>query len=210
MTQVLAQADIPVDNTRMEFICGPDVANTLRVKLQAYDQNDLSAPSKRRGFVVISPFTRWASKNWPLDRFIQIASILSKNHVVLMTGTKTDQKAITACQLALNAPTSIINLAGQLSLAELAELMSQAELVISGDSFPMHLATAVFAPLVTLFGPTDERKTGPRSDNSIVLRPAECNRCDKPGCARTCLTQIPVSQLESAAKQMLKIGRRPC
>ena len=126
-----------------------------------------------------------------------------------MTGTKTDQKAITACQLALNAPTSIINLAGQLSLAELAELMSQAELVISGDSFPMHLATAVFAPLVTLFGPTDERKTGPRSDNSIVLRPAECNRCDKPDCARTCLTQISVSQLESAATEMLKIGRRP-
>ena len=209
MTQVLAEADIPVDDTRMEFICGPDVANTLRVKLQAYDQNDLSAPSKRRGFVVISPFTRWASKNWPLDRYIQIASILSKNYVVLMTGTKADQEAITACLFALNAPTSVINLAGQLSLAELAELMSQAELVISGDSFPMHLATAVFAPLVTLFGPTDERKTGPRSDNSIVLRPAECNRCDKPDCARTCLTQIPVSQLASAAIEMLKIGRRP-
>lgn len=208
MTQVLLAAEIPVDNSRMEFVRGPEVANTLRVKLQALGHKDLLLPSSGRGFVVVSPFTRWASKNWPLDRFIQIASSLGKNYTVLMTGARTDQEAIAACLDSLNAPKTVINLAGQLSLAQLAELMSQAKLVISGDSFPMHLATAVAAPLVTLFGPTDERKTGPRSENSIVLRPAECGRCDKPDCARACLTQIPVSKLESAAMELLEIARQ--
>ena len=209
MTQVLAVADIPVDDMRMEFVRGPEVANMLREKLQVPGREDLLASPNGRGFVVISPFTRWASKNWPLDRFIQLASGLSEQYPVLVTGTNADQEAIAACLAALKAPVNVINLAGQLSLAELAELMSQAELVISGDSFPMHLATAVATPLLTLFGPTDERKTGPRSDNSTILRPAECDRCDKPDCARECLTQIPVSQIESVAIEVLKKGQRP-
>ncbi len=208
MTQVLAVADIPVDDMRMEFVRGPEVVNMLRTKLQALGWNGLLTSPNGRGFVVISPFTRWVSKNWPLDRFIEIASSLSEQYPVLVTGTKADQEAIAASMEALNSPKSVMNLAGQLSLTELAELISQAELVISGDSFPMHLATAVMAPLLTLFGPTDERKTGPRSDNSIVLRPAECDRCDRPDCARACLIQIPVSQLETAAIELLNKGRR--
>jgi ADP-heptose:LPS heptosyltransferase len=122
---------------------------------------------------------------------------------VLITSTAGDSDKITAGLSQLAGEESIVNLAGQFSLAELGELMSQAELVISGDSFPMHLATAVGVPLLTLFGPTDELKTGPRSANSLVLRPAECQRCDKRDCARACLGQITVLQVESAAMSLL-------
>ncbi len=200
MTQVLAAADIPVVDTRMELVRAPDVTDALHKKMRAHGLDRLLGRSPGRGFVIISPFTRWASKNWSLQYFIQTASLLSKEYTVLITGTAGDCEKITA---GLNGDENIVNFAGQLSLAELGELMSHAKLVISGDSFPMHLATAVGVPLLTLFGPTDERKTGPRSANSIILRPADCQRCDKPECARACLDQISVSQVESAAMDLL-------
>jgi len=80
-------------------------------------------------------------------------------------------------------------------------------LVVSGDSFPMHLATAVGAPLVTLFGPTDETKTGPRSANSVVLRPDNCNRCDQPNCKRACLQRLTVAELLMAAQAQLNAAK---
>jgi len=203
MTQVLAAADIPVTEIGMEFNRAPEVANELRTKLQAQSLNALLDKSPEHQFIVISPFTRWASKNWPLQRFVQTACVLNQTHRVIFTGTAGDCDAIAASLKCLPEAANIVNFAGQLNLAELAELMSHAALVISGDSFPMHLATATGAPLVTLFGPTDECKTGPRSANSLVLRPDDCRRCDKPDCARACLAQISTSQVESACRAVL-------
>lgn len=203
MTQVLAQADIPVDSTQMTFYRGDGVPESLRVILQKVALDDLLEHDNKKGLIVISPFTRWSSKNWPLDYFLETAENLAGEAAILITGTAQDRQLIeTALQRTSMLP-RMANLAGELSLPELAELMSHAGLVISGDSFPMHLATAVGAPLITLFGPTDESKTGPRSDNSLVLRPDVCTMCDKPDCARACLGQISVQQVISAARQIL-------
>ncbi len=203
MTQVLAEADIPVHDTHMEFERAPGVADGLQKVLHAQGLRALPESSSASRFIVISPFTRWASKNWPLDQFTQTALCLSDEYTVLITGTGEHRDAIAASLKKRQVSGNVVNISGQLGLAELAELMSHAALVVSGDSFPMHLATAVGTPLVTLFGPTDERKTGPRTDNSIVLRPAECQRCDKPDCARACLGQISVAQVESASRELL-------
>jgi len=209
MSQVLALADIEVVDDRMDFYRASRVAADLSDKLSAVGLSDLLnktgiGKEVQDRFVVISPFTRWASKNWPLANFIALASILSKKHRVLMTGTVQDRDAVERALRECAQDTSkIYNLAGDLSLPELAELMSHAALVVSGDSFPMHLATAVGAPLVTLFGPTDEAKTGPCSANSVVLRPDDCDRCDQPNCKRACLQRLTVADLLVAARAQL-------
>ena len=202
MSAVLAQADIPVSDSAMAFYRLPEVLTSLCEKLASLELTDLLESSEYGPYIVISPFTRWVSKNWPLERFIQAAERLSQERVVLITGTEGDRAAIAA-----RMPSDIsnlYNLAGMLSLPELAELMSRAGLVISGDSFPMHLAAAVQVPQLALFGPTDEAKTGPRSENSRVLRPDDCAMCDKPDCRRACLEQIPVARVTSAALSMLR------
>ncbi|MEE9447037.1 MAG: glycosyltransferase family 9 protein [Arenicellales bacterium] len=190
MSQVLAVANIPVANQGMEFGLAPNTQAALKLKL--------SALKVKPPYIVISPFTRWASKNWPLEHFMQTAKRLCETHTVLITGTAQDKTLIEPVLPTPSQPNSVLNVAGAFSLAELACLMSDAALVISGDSFPMHLATAVNAPLITLFGPTDENKTGPRSENSAVLRPQDCQRCAKPNCPKACLNQISV---ETVIKQ---------
>lgn len=206
MTQVLAEANIPVIDASMDFYRAPESMAKLQVTLAGHELARLIERSGQEKFLIISPFTRWASKNWPLDRFIEIARQLNKQYRVLITGVASDRAAIEqAIQATAAEDQNIVNLAGGLGLSELAELMENAGLVISGDSFPMHLATAVGTPLITLFGPTDERKTGPRSENSMVLRPGDCHRCDKPNCASACLNQISVvSVVEQAAKLLAR------
>lgn len=204
MTQVMAQAGIPVEGVQMEFYRDAEVSKSVRSALNNVMPINLFDGSDRRRFIVVSPFTRWASKNWPLERFIQTAAALAKENTVLFTATAQDGRLIdSALERVSDKPEGIFNLAGKLSLSELAELMSRAALVLSGDSFPMHLATAVGAPVIALFGPTDESKTGPRSDNSLVLRPNDCGMCDKPNCSRMCLRQITAQRVISEAELML-------
>ena len=204
MTQVLAEADIPVPDSAMEFFLPVDIAQQLKSTLAGQGVDDLLEFGGQEKFVVISPFTRWQSKNWPLANFVKTARQLSRQQRVLITGTAADQTAIEqALRSSGSAHQNIVNLAGKLNLTELAQLMKYAAVIVSGDSFPMHLATAVGAPLVALFGPTDERKTGPRAKNSLVLRPQDCQRCDNPNCARACLKQISITTVVNAAKQCM-------
>jgi heptosyltransferase-1 len=59
-------------------------------------------------------------------------------------------------------------LAGRMDLLELAAILSRAKIVLSTDSGPMHIAAAVGAPLVALFGPADPAHTGPRGRTGAV------------------------------------------
>ncbi len=155
--------------------------------------------------IVISPFTRWPSKNWPLAHFIelakQLATIQNQRFQVVITGTLVDKPMIS--QTMDLQKTQVVNLAGELNLTELAELMRLSALVVSGDSFPMHLASAVNTPLLALFGPTDEQKTGPLAASAKVLRAVDCNKCDLPNCPRQCLSNLPVDTVLNQAKSLL-------
>jgi ADP-heptose:LPS heptosyltransferase len=63
-----------------------------------------------------------------------------------------------------------IVLAGKTSLPQLAALLQRADLLISGDSGPMHIGAAVGTPLIAIHGPTDPALSGPVSPKATILR----------------------------------------
>jgi len=84
-----------------------------------------------------------------------------------------------------------VNVAGRLSLLEYAELVRRADVVLTGDSFPMHLACAQSTPVVALFGPTDEQRVGPVGDKALVLRAPGCRKCyRRTHCKLNCIARI--------------------
>jgi len=195
MDGVLKLGGIEVADTSMELTTSEAENDVVASLLR--EQNPDGLP-----VVILSPFSRWPSKDWPFDYFLQIADHLSSQYKVFITGAPDRQQQIAAGLMQLQN-TAIVSLAGRLNLLEFAALVKRAQLMLTGDSFPMHVAAACHTPLIALFGPTDESRVGPRSPMSRVIRAPDCSRCDRRDCQRKCLNRILPATIETVMVESL-------
>jgi heptosyltransferase I len=112
-------------------------------------------------FLLASPFAGWASKQWPLEYYAQLAQI---SELPLVLNGPPGAKA---------ALESIPNVTVHIgSVVGLIDATRRATAVVGVDSGPMHLAAALNKPGVAIFGPTDEARNGPYGGSLKVLRAA--------------------------------------
>lgn len=120
-----------------------------------------SGAAPDQGYAVINPGASWDSKLWEADRFAVLAARMGKElgltSIVVWGG---DRERGWAEQIVDGANGRAV-MAPSTSLHELAALLREARLVVSPDTGPMHLAVAVGAPTVGLFGATLPRDCGP-------------------------------------------------
>jgi heptosyltransferase-1 len=156
-------------------------------------------------YIIIIPSARWHSKRWPEENF---ASLISRMPIpCIIAGSKYDRAvAQRIYELSQKRP---VDLCGKTNLKKLSALISDARMVISGDTGPMHIAVALEVPVVTLFGPTDPQKTGPygwqKKDNIRVIRiNASCSPCRKKRCKDPfCMTNITVDTVLEEVNSLL-------
>ena len=99
------------------------------------------------------------------------------------------------------------NICGRTSFLELVSLMKKADLVITNDSAPLHIADALRRPVLAIFGPTDPRKYGPRYRYSVVAsRLLFCAPCEKAQCRfhHECMTELGVDEVYQKALSILR------
>jgi|GEM_PF-181814 len=203
MNGVLKMAGLHVGHVDMEIRTSSHEVSVIERLVKRIN------PDKKK-MVLISPFTRWPTKNWGRSNFQRLLEQLPNDQdlVILLTGMKGEEEAM--AQLLPHVPSSrIVNLAGQLMLLELVELMKQVHLVVTGDSFPMHLACALHRPVVALFGPTDERRIGPLDCLSVILRSSQkCRRCyQRYQCQWDCLKSLDVGLVFQEINRALRSVR---
>jgi ADP-heptose:LPS heptosyltransferase len=136
--------------------------------------------------------------------------IREQNAQVILTGSPDDKPLIVSVTRQMQE--QAINLAGKTSLPQLVALLQQANLVISGDSGPMHIAAAVGTPLIAIHGPTDPALSGPVSPTATVLRSdIWCSPCynakDTADCrffTTQCMKNILPSQVFKVVREKLK------
>lgn len=118
------------------------------------------------------------SKQWHLDRFAEVGRALAADGaLVVLTGGAGDRPLVDAVLDRLG-PVPVINTAGTLNLTVTAALLARLDVLVTGDTGPMHLAAAVGTPVVALFGPSDPRRYGPLGDGHQVLRvQLPCSPC---------------------------------
>lgn len=108
-------------------------------------------------------------KMWPLERFATVAGELADaGHRVLLLGAGAGDRANNTA-LVKQLGDRVVDLTNDLSLIELAALLSQLDAYLGNDSGPAHLAGSVGCPAVILFGPTDRDTWGPIAPTSTVL-----------------------------------------
>nr|WP_321513079.1 lipopolysaccharide heptosyltransferase II [uncultured Pseudodesulfovibrio sp.] len=129
----------------------------------------------------IHPGSTWPTKCWPVEYFSEIAARAADSgaHVLIFAGPGEEDVAQQVERGAGRESAHITNLAGKLTLPELAAFLGRLDAYLSNDSGPMHLAWTQGVPLVALFGPTVESLGFfPRGSNSTVMETAlECRPC---------------------------------
>lgn len=110
------------------------------------------------------------SKRWPLPYWARLIDRLVGENIaeVVLTGAPDDVPFI--AEVLKRTHVKTINLAGKTSLLQLAALLQRADVMITGDSGPMHIGAAVGTPLIAIHGPTDPAQSGPMSPHATVVQ----------------------------------------
>lgn len=175
-------------------------------------------PPRSRRLAVLNPNAGSLSleRRWPAERFAELAARLasSADMVCALVGSADEREYTAAVAEAArvragSVAASILDLSGSLSPGELCAWLATASLVVSNDSGPMHLAAALGAPTLGLFGPETPlmyRPIGPRA--RAIWRPPICSPCinvhdnKRSTCIHgrpECLMNITVDEVERAA-----------
>lgn len=116
-------------------------------------------------FVLTNPFAGWRSKQWPLERYVELAERLKTDGLALVANVPPERAREISELGAVAVHTS--------SLSGLIDATRRATAIIGLDSGPTHLAAALRKPGVALFGPTDPGRNGPYVETMRVLRHPE-------------------------------------
>jgi lipopolysaccharide heptosyltransferase II len=119
------------------------------------------------------------SKQWHLDRFAAVGRALaaSRGATIVLTGSAADRTLVE--NVAHQMPgVPVRSAAGAVDLVGLAALLAELDVLVTGDTGPMHLAAAVGTPVVALFGPSDPVRYGPRAAHERIIRiDLPCSPC---------------------------------
>jgi lipopolysaccharide heptosyltransferase II len=155
-------------------------------------------------YIVLHPGAAHGSaKRWLSRRFVELAQRFADRHWIVVGSP--DEIERNAHLIASMGPLAE-DWTGRLSLRELAMVLHRASAVVCNDSGPMHLAAAVGARVVAIFGSTEPLHTGPLGDGHHVLREAvDCSPCYLKECPTDlrCMKAITVDQATAALKEIL-------
>ena len=189
-----------------------DLFMPIRKDSEMYIEEFLATQGLESGekMVALHPGASCPSKIWPVERFALVADRLAeqfKIKVVVVSGPDNVDIGRNLLKL-LHCP--YIDATGKTTVSQLASLLRRCCLFISNDSGPVHIATAVGAPVVAIFGRNQPglspRRWGPTGKGDVFLhKDVGCVECLAHNCQKgfACLKAISVEEVLAAAKRLL-------
>jgi heptosyltransferase II len=161
-------------------------------------------------FVALAPGSVWATKRWPY--YPDLARRIVPRHRLVIVGSAADAEAARDILAAVGRHRAV-DATGKLSLLASAELIGRAAALVTNDSSPQHLASAMGTPTITAFGPTvPDFGFGPLAPRSITVghEALACRPCHHHGPPRCplghwrCMREVGVERVEEAVKAILE------
>ena len=220
LDHVRPMAEQDVDLLRTANIYTKSIAPAYELHISIPQKNKVNAWLKKHDIhaknklVVIHASSRWKFKEIPVTSWCRIIDELKSHKIdVVISGSLDDLKTN---ELIFNLCESKPFLTKDFSLIDTAVLYERADLILTIDSMSTHLASAVKTPVVSIFGPTNEKNWGPwkgkykviglsAKDNEMFA----CRPCGQDGCEGTkvsqCLVQLDPKLVINQALLMLKV-----
>ena len=157
-------------------------------------------------FAVLAIGANWPNKRWPVKYFAVLADWLYSEKLipVLVGGGRLDESLVRDIETLTEVPP--VNLVGRTSLKKLAHIFKRADLVLGGDTGPVHLAAGLGTKTVMLMGPTDANRNGPygQQENAMEI-PRSCKACWKRRCPKglDCLAILSVEEVKGKIRAVL-------
>jgi heptosyltransferase-2 len=169
-------------------------------------------------FIALAPGSIWGSKRWPY--YGELARQLAHHGPVVLVGGPDDVglgEEIRRAATGGSGRQQVVNACGKLTLRQSAALIGRARALVTNDSAPLHLATAMGTPIVALFGPTvTEFGFGPlrAGDLALGVDDLECRPCSPhgpPQCPlghHRCMRELTVEAVIAAIEELGALRRR--
>lgn len=153
--------------------------------------------------VGIAPGSVWSTKRWLPERFAQVSDLLIKKTgaKVIFLGSKEDEKLCS--EIASLMKEKPVNMSGKTSILQAAVIISKCKVILSNDSAPVHIASAMNKPTVAIFGSTiPQFGFAPYGESNIIIeKKMECRPCGIHGKNRCpkkhfkCMTEITTQEV---------------
>lgn len=144
-------------------------------------------------FIAISPYSSDPRKDWPDENYSQIIMSLSEKYRVLILGSAKD--------MGKTAFKNAIDMTGKTSLLEMSEIIRRSKLFIGGCSGPLHIASAVGAPIVAIYTATSPEQWAPKQNTTVLYDKQACSPCINKGivCKHfNCVNSVSVDEVLNA------------
>ncbi|NPA39375.1 MAG: glycosyltransferase family 9 protein [Thermodesulfobacteria bacterium] len=157
-------------------------------------------------YIVVVPGARWKTKLWELDyweEFIKLFKAEFPEIKVVISGSKSEIEIKKWAEYLEKGLKGVKSFVGRVDLKGLVNLLAYSKVVVTVDTGPMHIASALKVPIVALFGPTSERRTGPWSPiQRVITSKVPCRPCFKKECKeKVCMKKIKPKEV---FKEVLK------
>ncbi|MBO8132804.1 putative lipopolysaccharide heptosyltransferase III [Dickeya fangzhongdai] len=188
---------------RLQLIAGEEADQAVDQKLRAQQWQG-------QPFIVVHPTSRWLFKCWKSSAMAEaINTLCERGHTIVLSASPAESEMAMIADIKSRLTHPVLDLAGQLTLKQLASLIGKAQLLLGVDSVPMHIASAMQTPVVALFGPSGDTEWAPwMTVNRVIVSDRHpCRPCGKDGCGGSkvsdCLQQISVQQVLLAVDSAL-------
>lgn len=151
---------------------------------------------------------RWKRKRWSEANLLAFCKTMIEQpgiRVLLIAGPLEKQLA---ARLAQQLPPTVMSTGTDRSLRELAALLAQCTVVLTGDSLAMLMSVALKIPVVALFGPTSAAEIELYGRGEKIVAPLPCVTCYLTDCDRTpnCMEALQPDAVLAAVKRLLTAG----
>ena len=169
--------------------------------------------SGTKPLIALNPGASHAVNRWDTAQFAELGNLLADRlgAKLVLIGGKEDEDLSQAVLRGLHAPALVLT--GKTSLLQLGAVLEQCDILVTGDTGPMHVATALGTRVAALFGAADPGRTGPLGQGHRVIQApgVACVPCRSRTCRNPvhleCMRKIAPGSVYEAIAEML--GEKP-
>lgn len=161
-------------------------------------------------FALLNTGAAWPNKRWPAPRLAELASVLNARRGIRSLVLWGPGERALGEEVVAKANGAAI-LAPQTTIADIAALAAAAAVMVSGDTGPTHIASAMGTPLVGIYGPTRPERNGPLGKDDVSVSRAsicQCHHLRQCKLQRMCLLDIDVAEVLDAVERRLAAAER--